>query len=155
IQDALDSLKTTVAFRDGPLSALHEGLKLLNGAETQPPEEQTKSYSAALEQFQNCKKDGAAILADHPKLATAMFVVAKKKAKASAVLVMCGEHAKSADAKISGLSATVEFIEGPARSFTKGKALLDEAERAAEPAAKKKVAGEALSHFEECVEKGK
>lgn len=155
IQDALDSLKTTVAFRDGPLSALHEGLKLVGGAEAQPPEEQSKAYSAALEQFQNCKKDGAAIIADHPKIATATFVVAKKKQKASAVLVMCGEQAKSADAKISGLSATVEFIEGPARSFTKGKALLDEAEKAAEPAAKKKVAGEALTHFEECVEKGK
>jgi hypothetical protein len=152
---SLAQQKSTVLFREGAISALSEGLRLTDSIDAQGPEDQQKSYQGALEKFQACKKDGAAILADHPVLARSTFAVGRKKVKAPNVLSMCGENAKAAEMKLAGLEATVAFIEGPAKSFTKAKALLDEASHLQVPDAKKKMTGEALTNFEECVEKGK
>jgi hypothetical protein len=148
-------VKSTVAFRSGPLQALTEGLKLIELADAQLPEDQQKAFNSALEHFRTCKKDGASILGDHPQLATVQFVVARKKEKAANVLTMCGDKAKTAETKLAGIQGAVAFYEGPAREFSKAKALLDEGAQAADAAAKKKVTDEALAHFEACVEKGK
>lgn len=155
LEASISEQKSTLAFREGPLAALAEGLKLTESVNAQGPEEQQKSYMAALDKFLNCKKDGASILADYPQLARASFVVARKPAKAANVLSMCGEQAKTAESKLEGLQASVDFLEGPVKSFTKAKELLDEAAAATVPEAKKKATGEALTNFEECVEKGK
>jgi hypothetical protein len=154
-QATLNGSSQTVAFREGPIAALAEGLAATEGVSRQAPDEQKKAYTTALELFKKCQKDAASIIADHPAIGSMQFPVGRTKAKGSRVLAACAENSKSVETKLAAVEIMVAFYEGPAKSFEKAKALLAEAESAADPAAKKKVHGEALSQFEACLEAGR
>ena len=100
----LEDAKNTIAFREGPVAAISEGLRLTETAGELADPDKKKAYSSALDHFRRCRKDGATIIADHPRLASAQFVIAKKKTKGASVLMICGDYAKSAEAKLLSTS---------------------------------------------------
>jgi hypothetical protein len=88
-KDDVEIAKYVAAFREGPIAAASQGLALMG----------SKSYGDAIDQFKTCRKDGASLIADHPKIAQATFVLGKKKTNARGVLTVCADYAKSAETK--------------------------------------------------------
>jgi hypothetical protein len=153
-QHDISEAKDGAAFREKVLGAATSAvvsLDALNGS----PEERKKSLTTALDSFKSCQKEGASILADHPKLVSTLFPIGKKKLKASAVVVFCSEQAKNTETKLGSVNATLAFYDGPAKALEKAKQLMEQAEAAKEPEAKNKVFNEALSQFEACLESGR
>jgi hypothetical protein len=155
LNETVRETKSTVAFRDGAIAPLDEGKKIVGEVDAQSPADQQKALGSALESFRACKKNGAQVLGDHPRLAVAQFVVSGKKTKAAAVLTECGEHAKNTEARLTAIEPTVGFYEGPAKAYLRGKELLDAGAQAKTPEEKKKANSEALTEMESCIEKGK
>lgn len=151
----LEEAARTIAFRSGPLISFSDGADLLQSAASMGPEERAKAYGSALEKFRACQKEGATILADFPRLASATFTVGGRKMKARKVLSKCGERAKATEKKLSASEAVLAVHRGPVRSIESGRALLDDAAGATDASKKKDTLGKALSAFEKCVEKGK
>lgn len=155
LSETVRETKSTVAFRDGAITPLDEGKKIVDGVDAQAPADQQKSLTSALENFRTCKKNGAQVLGDHPRLATVSFQAGGKKTKAASVLTECGEHAKNTEARLVAIEPTVGFYEGPAKAYLRGKELLEAASAAKTPEEKKKANDEALTEMESCIEKGK
>ncbi len=144
-----------VAFREGPVALLTEGLEVAKSTRGLTPEEEKKAYTTAVEHFHDCQKNGAALLADHPRLANASFVVGGRALRARDVLKRCGEGSKATEVKLGDLEATLAFYEGPAKGLELGRDKLGDADAATTPQDKKKLYQEALAAFEKCIETGK
>lgn len=151
----LEEAKRTIAFRTGPLIAFGDASDLVQGAASMGPEERTQAYAEALEKYRACQKDGAAILADFPRLASSTFTVGGRKMKARKVLTACGSRAKAAEDKLSASEAVLAVHQGPIKSIESGRALLHDAGGTTDKSKQKDVLTRALSEFDACVEKGK
>jgi hypothetical protein len=156
LREDLDEARQRVSFREGPLAEVSEGLRLEGSAGGGLSDDALeKVYANALQQFRTCRKDGASLLSDHPRLISAAFVVEGKKTTGANVLSLCAEHVKVAEVKLSAVKTTLAFYNGPAKSFEKGKALADKIGGLSDESEKKRAMHEALSQFEACLESGR
>jgi hypothetical protein len=101
-------------------------------------------YAGAMEKLKACQDDGARMLKENARLATADVLVGGQPARPQEVMAQCAQKAEALQGPLKQVDVRLRFDEGPKKAYESAKALLAKSRKS-----------EALDQLNECIAVGR